>query len=190
MNNTNNMNDILRRQFHEVPTREYDAPVAEPLYSEQWAKIKEVCQALAYLYDGDLYICDMITEAAEAATPIENKALIRAGEDVEAFIGEVISDGYDLDPRTFRLSRLIQAGYMRFLEAAAYENMRTIFFNRFAACANADPSLTGEDPDTDPPVDLEELEAALEEAAAKVDNNMTFAEADAVYREAVKGFKA
>lgn len=186
----NDMNDIIRREFSEVPTRDYDAPRSEPLYAEQWAKIREVCNTLAYLYDGDLYICDMIGEAAGAAAPIDNKAIIRAGEDVEEFVGEVIADGYDIDPRTFRLSRLVQAGYVRFLEAAAYENLQTIFFNRFAACANADPSLTGEDPDDDPPVDLAELEAAIDEAAEKIDNNMTFAEADAVYREAVKGFKA
>ena len=190
MSNMNSVNDVIREQFNEVPTRDYDAPMAEPLHSEQWAKIKEVCNALAYLYDGDLYICDMITEAAGAAAPIDNKEIIRAGEDVEAFVGEVIADGYDIDPRTFRLSRLVQAGYVRFLEAAEYENLQAIFFNRFAACANADPSLTGEDPDDDPPVDLEELEAALEAAAEKVDNNMTFAEADEVYRKAVKGFKA
>jgi hypothetical protein len=184
------VNEIIREKFHEVPTRDYNAPVSEPLHAEQWAKITEVCEALAYLYDGDLYIGDMIVEAADAATPIDNKALIRAGEDVEAFVGEVIADGYNLDPKTFRLSRLIQAGYMCFLEAAAYENLQTLFFNRFAQAANADPRLTGEDPDDDPPVDLEELEAAIEEAAAKIDNNMTFAEADAVYREAVRGFKA
>lgn len=181
---------IIREQFHEVPTRDYAAPTKETLYAEQWASIKRTCETLAYLYDGDLYVGDMITEAAVDAAPIDNREIMRAYEDVEPFVAEVLADGYDLDPKSFRIPQLVQAGYVRFLEAAAYENLQTIFFNRFAACANADPALTGEDPDDDPPVDLMKLEAALEAAAEKVDNNMTFAEADAVYREAVKGFKA
>lgn len=180
-----NIDEVIRSQFKEIPTADYVSPTQGTLFSEQWNTLERACNQLAYLYDGDLYICDMITEVAGTNVPIENREIMRAYEDVEPFIAEVLADGWDLDPRTFRVPQLVQAGYCRFLEAAMYENLQTIFFNRFATTANADPLLTGEDPDDDPPVDLEELENILRDAAGKVDNNMTFTEVDALYRETV-----
>ena len=185
MNSNSNIDEVIRANFREIPTADYVAPTKETLFFEQWEAIKRACEQLAYLYDGDLYICDMITEVAGTNVPIENREIMRAYEDVEPFIAEVLADGWDLDPRTFRVPQLVQAGYCRFLEAAMYENLQTVFFNRFATTANADPLLTGEDPDNDPPVDLEELENILRDAAGKVDNNMTFTEVDALYRETV-----
>lgn len=180
-----NIDNVIRTNFHEIPTVDYTAPTKETLYGEQWEAIKRACEQLAYLYDGDLYIGDMVMEVAGSNAPIENREIMRAYEDVEPFIAEVLADGWDLDPRTFRVPQLVQAGYCRFLEVALYENLRIIFFNRFATTANADPMLTGEDPDDDPPVDLAKLEEVLWSIAGKVDNNMTFAEVDALYREAV-----
>lgn len=190
MNNMNSIDNVIRQNFHEIPTVDYTAPTKETLYGEQWAAIKRACDQLAYLYDGDLYVGDMIMEVAEVAAPIDNKEVMRAYEDVESFIAEVLADGWvDLDPRTFSVPRLVRAGYCRFLEAAMYENLRIIFYNRFATTANADPLLTGEDPDEDPPVDLSKLEDLLWSIAGKVDNNMTFADVDTLYRESVAVYR-
>lgn len=190
MNNMNSIDNVIRQNFHEIPTADYVSPTQGTLFSEQWATIKRSCDQLAYMYDGDLYVGDMVMEAAEANAPIDNKEIMRAYEDVEPFIAEVLADGWvDLDPRTFRVPRLVRAGYCRFLEAAMYENLQTIFFNRFVAAANADPLLTGEDPDDDPPVDLDQLEDLLRSTAEKVDNNMTFAEVDTLYRESVAVYR-
>lgn len=187
MNSVNsNIDEVISQNFHEIPTVDYTAPTKGTLFSEQWAAIKRACDQLAYLYDGDLYVGDMIMEVAGSNVPIDNREIMRAYEDVEPFVAEVLADGWeDLDPKTFRIPRLVQAGYCRFLEAAMYENLQTVFFNRFAATANADPLLTGEDPDDDPPVDMSKLEEALWTVAEKVDNNMTFAEVDTLYRETV-----
>lgn len=185
-NMSSNIDNVIREQFKEIPAADYVSPTQGTLFSEQWATIKRSCDQLAYMYDGDLYVGDMVMEAAEANAPIDNHEIMRAYEDVEPFIAEVLADGWvDLDPRTFRVPRLVRAGYCRFLEAAMYENLQTIFFNRFVAAANADPLLTGEDPDDDPPVDMSKLEEVLWTVAEKVDNNMTFAEVDTLYRETV-----
>lgn len=190
MNSNSNIDEVIRQNFHEIPTVDYVSPTQGTLFAEQWNALERACNQLAYLYDGDLYVGDMIMEAAEASAPIDNHEIMRAYEDVETFIAEVLADGWvDLDPRTFRVPRLVRAGYCRFLEAAMYENLKTIFFNRFAAVANADPLLTGEDPDEDPPVDLSKLEDLLWSTAGKVDNNMTFAEVDTLYRESVAVYR-
>lgn len=189
MNSNSNIDEVIRQNFPEIPTADYAAPTKGTLFSEQWAAIKRSCEQLAYLYDGDLYIGDIIAEVAGSNVPIENREIMRAYEDVEPFIAEVLADGWDLDPRTFRVPQLVQAGYCRFLEAAMYENLQTIFFNRFATTANADPLLTGEDPDDDPPVPLAQLEDLLWSIAGKVDNNMTFTEVDTLYRESVAVYR-
>ena len=106
-------------------------------------------EALAYNYDGDIYISNAINEIADSNTPIYCWELYRATPDLAEWVEQGIEEGLIfIDTKHFQLTQLLAQGYYIMIETDLRERLEECLFNRVIKLVNAKtPRVITEIPD-------------------------------------------
>ena len=122
-------------------------------------------------YEGNVYVCDAITEIADRYIPIHYSDIWENARDIQEHIEEAVAQG--ILEGVNDLIKIFQAGYYQFYSQSLYNNLDALVYNMITENVN---QFLKEHTEIVSLLDIEEVEHEIETVSEDYDNNKKFSD--------------